>query len=123
MYRPGTDPDNVQMSDVLCDYCRREWTETIPFVEGHQGCAICGDCLAAAVAALATGGTPTAPADYACRLCREGPGDRAALDREGEPGWQGPVDPEAAACRRCVRQAAGALKHDPDSDWPPGGSA
>ena len=33
MRKPGTDNDNVQMSDVLCDFCRAEWTDDLQMVE------------------------------------------------------------------------------------------
>ncbi|MFM9170969.1 MAG: hypothetical protein ACKOTD_12900, partial [Phycisphaerales bacterium] len=46
MRRPECDPDDVRMEDVLCDFCRRAWGESLPMVEGHQGSCICGDCLA-----------------------------------------------------------------------------
>ena len=35
MQRPGTDPENVEMSDILCDFCLRAWTKDRPMVEGH----------------------------------------------------------------------------------------
>lgn len=107
MRRDGHDPMNVQMSDVLCDFCAREWSDALPMVEGHQGSCICGDCLTAAFRALVIE-TPSAPAGpVRCTLCLE--------DRD-EPGWQGGARP-ARACRRCVRQSAAVLAKDPDSGW------
>ena len=32
MRKPGTDPENVQMTDVLCDFCRRQWTEDVAMI-------------------------------------------------------------------------------------------
>ena len=32
MRKPGTDADDVQMSDVLCDFCRRPWTMDVPMI-------------------------------------------------------------------------------------------
>ena len=58
MQRPGVDPDNVQMSDILCDFCRAEWVETLPMVEGHKGSTICGGCLSEAYLALVQGQAP-----------------------------------------------------------------
>ena len=45
MRKPGTNENNVEMTDVLCDFCQREWSEDIPMVEGHQGSCVCGNCL------------------------------------------------------------------------------
>ena len=125
MRKPTTDETNVQMSDVLCDFCRREWTEEIPMIEGHQGSCICGNCLRLAyrqvVVAKATvgdagiGGGEASP--YTCPLCLEKPEDRAAMDRADEPGWPSPLHPEAVICRRCIKRAAGALHKDPDFGW------
>jgi hypothetical protein len=113
MRKPGVDPNNVQMSDVLCDFCLREWTEDVLFIEGHQGSCICGPCLTQAWGDLASG--RCAPADdYLCPMCREKNEDRAALGRADEPGWQGA---HAAICQRCMQLAATALEKDPESGW------
>ena len=61
VFRPGTDEQNVQMSDVLCDFCHQAWTEAIPFVEGHRGCMICGDCLTRAYEQVVVRKQPNAP--------------------------------------------------------------
>ena len=109
MRRPGCDPLDVQMSDVLCDFCAREWTDARPMVEGHQGSCICGDCLAAAYRAIVLPPPPAAPAPARCTLCLE--------DRD-EPTWTaGPAGSTARACRRCVRQSAAVLAKDPDFGW------
>ena len=68
MRQPGTDPDNVQMSDVLCDFCRREWTEDVPMIEGHQGSCICGRCLTLAYTDIVLTGTPPSYG-YRCPMC------------------------------------------------------
>lgn len=107
MRRDGSDPMNVQMSDVLCDFCSQEWTDALPMVEGHQGSCICGDCLASAYRALVLEPSAAPDAPVRCTLCLE---DRA------EPGWQHAAGP-ARACRRCVRQSAAVLAKDPDSGW------
>ena len=118
MYRPGTDETNVQMSDVLCDFCHRAWTEDVPFIEGHRGAVICARCLEVAFVELEAGDGPNVVSgDYLCRLSREDDRDREALRRAGEPGWRSPVDPEAVACRKVIRMAAAALQKDPDFDW------
>lgn len=117
MYRPGTDESNVQMSDVLCDYCHRAWTTDEPFLEGHRGTMICGRCLSVAYVELHMGGDNLAVGDYFCRMSQEGGEDRSALNRGDEPGWRSPVDPEAAVSRMCVRMAAAQLERDGDHDW------
>lgn len=116
MFRDGTDPANVSMDDVLCDFCRRAWTAEQPFIEGHRGTHICGRCLAVAWAELESGG-PDVVTSYHCRMSRESDEDRAAQNRADEPGWRSPIDPEAAISRMCVRMAGVALERDPDHDW------
>ncbi len=117
MRKPGTDENNVQMTDVLCDLCRREWTEHVPMIEGHQGSCICGRCLTLAYIEIVQNGQNTAGSDYACSMCLEAEKDRAALKRADEPGWRSPANEDAAVCRRCVKLAAGALAKDPESGW------
>ena len=125
VFKPGTDESNVQMSDILCDFCHREWTEEIPFIEGHRGRMICGNCLALGYREVIVAGKHTGPgtdsgtgfAPYTCALCRESDDDRAAMDRAGEIGWRSPLHEDAAVCARCLRQAAGKLHKDPDSEW------
>jgi hypothetical protein len=109
MRRPGSDPDHLAMTDILCDFCRREWTEERPMVEGHQGSCICGPCLTTAYRATVLDEAPATPGSGArCALCLE---DRA------DPMWDSPVEPGTRACRRCVRQSAAVLQKDPDSRW------
>jgi len=118
MRKPGTDEQNVQMSDVLCDFCQREWTEDIAMVEGHQGSCICGNCLTMAyTAVMIEKQTDAAPPDYYCVMCLERDTDRRELDRGDEPGWQSPVREEGCVCRRCIKLASGALHKDKDSGW------
>ena len=61
MRKPGTDESNVQMSDVLCDFCGREWTEQVPMIEGHQGSCLCANCLTLAYTEVVVNGGGTAP--------------------------------------------------------------
>ena len=119
MRKPGTDENNVQMSDVLCDFCRGEWTEDVPMVEGHHGSCICGNCLTLAYAEVvaSAGGVGSALPGFSCRMCLESGKDRAALNRSDEHGWASPLDSEACICRRCIKQAAGALVKDAGSEW------
>ena len=113
MRRPGSDENDLQMRDFLCDYCGREWTELVPMVEGHRGSCICGNCVGAAYAALEIEGAGSATPPFECALC---------LERRTEPGWASPVREGVCACRRCVKQSAGVLSQDKESGWKrPGG--
>lgn len=108
MQRPGADPENMQMGDILCDFCGRAWTEDVPMVEGHRGSCICGRCLTVAYTETALHGQRTAAPGAACTLCLE--------VRDG-PAWASPTSAEAVACLRCVKQSAGVLVKDADSGW------
>ena len=106
MRRQGTNPDNVQPEDVLCDFCSAAaWADEQPCIEGHHGSIICGDCLARAWTAVqidkvsADSGT--------CTMC---------LEAREDPGWHGSGD-ASYICRRCIKQAAGALHKSKDWDW------
>lgn len=108
MRKPGTDPSNVRMSDVLCDFCLREWRDDLPFIEGHHGSCICGDCVRDAYRRLALAAADDRVGTPRCPLC---------LEERSEPCWRSPARPEAFACRRCVLMAAKALERDRDSGW------
>jgi len=105
------------LSDVLCDFCRHEWIEDRPMIEGHHGSCICGDCLSAAYAAVVLRGEGADQRAAACTMCLETAAARAELGRGDEPGWRHRSNPEAAICRRCIKLAAGALHKDPDFPW------
>ena len=66
MRKPDTDESNVQMSDVLCDFCSRVWTEDIAMIEGHQGSCICGNCLSLSYVDLVLNENDTSPDDWDC---------------------------------------------------------
>jgi hypothetical protein len=117
MRKPGTDERNVQMSDVLCDFCHREWTEDVPMIEGHRGSCVCARCLTVAYTEVVLNGRDSAPATYTCPMCLEAGPDRETLGRGGEPGWRSPVHEEAVICRRCIELAARSLEKDRDSGW------
>jgi len=108
MRREGCDPMNVRMSDVLCDFCGREWSDSLPMVEGHQGSCICGECLSAAYRTVVLS-APQEPAQAGvrCTLC---------LENRDDPTWHAAAG-HACACRRCVRQSAAVLAKDPDFGW------
>lgn len=117
MRRPGTDETDVQMTDVLCDFCHRAWTEDEPMLEGHQGSCICGKCLTVAYTDVMLNKQDTAPEQWKCPMCLEESKDREALDRADEPGWQSPAGHGAVICRRCIKLASGALHKDKMFDW------
>lgn len=117
MRKPGTNPNDVQETDVLCDFCHTEWSADRPFLEGHQGSCLCGHCLTIAYTELVLLKQNTAPGPFQCPMCLETDEDRAALDRANEPGWQSPVVSEAVLCRRCAKLGAGALHKDKETDW------
>jgi hypothetical protein len=108
MRKPTTDPDNVQLSDVLCDFCRQEWREDLPVVEGHQGSVICGPCLAAAYRSVLLNKESPAPSGSKCVMC---------LETRKEPAWQSAEHPDAAICKRCINQCAAVLAKDADYGW------
>lgn len=109
MYRPGTDPENVQMSDVLCDFCHAAWTADLPLVEGHEGSVICGRCVSVGYAEVVlAGGGVGEVAGLRCRMC---------LEEREEPQWESPLDGAVRICRRCIEMAAGAMEKDPDTAW------
>lgn len=108
MRKPGTNEDDVQMSDVLCDFCRREWTEDLPIVEGHHGSCLCGKCLTVAYTEVVLNEVDSGPPGYQCTLC---------LEHRKEPAWRSPAYPEAVACRRCIKQCAGVLQKDKEMGW------
>ncbi|MHC4208892.1 MAG: hypothetical protein ACYTE6_01380 [Planctomycetota bacterium] len=117
MRKPGTDENDVQMSDVLCDFCHREWTDDVPMVEGHRGSCLCARCLTVAYTEVVLNDRGAAPAAYTCPMCLEDEGDRRALGRADEPGWQSPLHEEAVICRRCLELAARSLEKDRDCGW------
>ena len=71
MRKQQTDSDNVQMSDILCDFCHREWTEDIAMVEGHQGSCICGFCLRVSWESVVEGKLDDSTEGWKCTMCLE----------------------------------------------------
>lgn len=108
MHRPGSDPADMRMEDVLCDFCGRPWADGVPMVEGHRGSCICGRCLTVAYAELVLHRRPTRVPGDACTLC---------LVSDDAPGWVSPVRAEAVICQPCAKRAAGVLHKDPDWAW------
>ena len=86
--------------DFLCDFCGRDWPTAQPFVEGHHGSCICGDCLR-----MACTGEGGATGGFKCTLCLE-PREDLALAAGA-----------AHLCRRCREQSARTLERDPSSGW------
>ncbi|MBL8757039.1 MAG: hypothetical protein JNK35_01265 [Phycisphaerae bacterium] len=94
-----------------CDFCRQPWADDRPMVEGHQGSLICSACLSVAylhVHGPQTAGLGAESPAIACRMC---------LETRSGPRWASPLDPEAVACKRCIRQSAGVLERDPEYAW------
>jgi len=110
MHRPGADPDNMRMEDVLCDFCGAEWIDSVPMVEGHHGSCICGNCLRLAYRAvvLERASDGIVSGVEKCTLC---------LEKRDETGWLNTARPGAIACRRCINQSAGALQKDKEMGW------
>ena len=117
MHKPDTDADSVRMEDVLCDFCQRHWTVDQPMIEGHQGSCMCGRCLTIAYTEVVLNDVDCSPEAFKCPMCLEDDGDREALSRAGEAGWQSPVDERAVICRRCIELAAKTLEKNRDFDW------
>jgi hypothetical protein len=113
MFRPGTDELNVQYEDVLCNFCRRAWDPddpARPFVEGHHGSHICGECLSLAYLATVLEGRDDRRAGEACTMC---------LIEPDLPFWRSPEFPDARICRACVKRSSGTLEKDKDYTWKP----
>jgi hypothetical protein len=108
MRKPGTDENNVQMSDVLCDFCHAQWTDDLPMVEGHHGSCVCGKCLKVAYTELVLHAAADLPSGIQCTMC---------LEQRSEPMWRSPLHEQAVICRRCTRQAAGVLQKDKHYGW------
>jgi hypothetical protein len=90
----------MRETDFLCDFCRRDWTQAAPFVEGHHGACICGSCLSQA---CAQDQTPSSA--FRCSLC---------LEERQDLAWS---HDQAHLCRRCREQSARVLARDPASGW------
>ena len=106
MHRDGVNPDNVQIEDVLCDFCEEAaWAQDIACVEGHRGALICGTCLTKAWIAVQAGLTDESGSE--CVLC---------LESQSDPMWKG-ASGGRFACRRCIKQSAGVLHKSPDWPW------
>jgi len=121
MRNPAADPQNLQMTDFWCYFCRRPWTEDVPMIEGHQGSLICGRCLALAYADLALHNAPSIPAATDAPGAPRGvdesrPKCLMCLEHRRDPLWRSPAH-ETLVCLRCVKQGATALEKDPDYGW------
>lgn len=113
MRKQQTNVEDVRMTDILCDFCHREWTDVIPMVEGHQGSCICGKCLDVAWASVIENELDDSIDGWKCTMC---------LEHRSDPCHRSPMYEEAFICRRCIRLSAQALRKDTDSSWDaPGG--
>lgn len=105
----------AQGSDFFkCDFCRAPWADDRPMVEGHRGSLICARCLTVAFDEVVNrkGGEPL-PEGTTCVLC---------LSRPEGAAWRSPAL-DVWACARCIRQSAGVLAKDKESEWTRPGSA
>ncbi|RLT00878.1 MAG: hypothetical protein DWI18_00930 [Planctomycetota bacterium] len=114
MHRPGSNSDQMEPEDFLCDFCGRSWTVAQPFVEGHQGSCLCGECLNKALHAFASNKVEPTCSDL-CTMC---------LEARKEPAWCAPAPAHSPAgrsvarvCRPCSTQATRTLERDPESGW------
>ncbi|HYE60803.1 MAG TPA: ClpX C4-type zinc finger protein [Phycisphaerales bacterium] len=108
MRREGTDENNLQPEDFLCDFCGNHWTDTRPMVEGHRGSLICGQCLSIAYTMVVKNGAgEPAPEVVTCALC---------LQHQETPHWRG-FREDTWACTKCIRQSAAIMQKDPESGW------
>ena len=64
----------MTMADFLCDFCRREWTEDSPMVEGHHGSLVCGRCLTVAYIEVVSHERSNAPVVLSSRIGAGGRG-------------------------------------------------
>ncbi|MBM4112778.1 MAG: hypothetical protein FJ253_05295 [Phycisphaerae bacterium] len=106
MHRPGSDPQDMQPTDFLCDFCERPWSERTPFIEGHHGSCICGDCLSLAIVERRGGGTASSGS---CTMC---------LEHREDLRWRSPRR-DASICDRCIDQATTVFGKDRSIDWSP----
>ena len=115
MHREGTNPENVQPEDILCDFCHRAvWAMGLPCIEGHHGSVICGDCLKVAWLDVVEMNGGDGQDDRDCTMC---------LACHDVPIWESPVHAGAIICRRCVKMAGVTLRRDGDYQWEtPGGA-
>jgi hypothetical protein len=90
---------------IACDYCRTDWDQVKPMIEGHRGSVLCLHCLKTALADL-----HPRPGDFFCNLCV-----RSALPAD-LPRWTSPAT-DAHLCRDCAHQAARAFSKDKEVDW------
>lgn len=110
MQREGINPENVQMSDILCDFCLTPWREEGLFIEGHEGSVICGPCLKIAWLEVQDDVEVLIPVGVKCTMCLE--------DRMKDcAGWQSPVNEKAWVCKGCVELASETIEKDAETDW------
>ncbi|MAB82175.1 MAG: hypothetical protein CMJ24_01910 [Phycisphaerae bacterium] len=109
MQRPGTNPQDVNPEDILCDFCHRAtWSKEIASIEGHHGSIVCSDCLACAWVEVVQAEAGIRLDGAACTMC---------LEERTDPAWRSPLHEAACICRRCIKLAGRAFKKDGHSDW------
>lgn len=106
MHRTGSDPQNMEPTDFLCDFCEHPWSESNPFIEGHHGSCLCSQCLVGAIGAMLAGSnTMSGP----CTMC---------LEERTDLRWRSSRR-DAAICDRCIDQAKRVLSKDRSVGWSP----
>ena len=69
MQRQGADPQNMEITDFICDFSRKPWDGQFPLVEGHRGSLISGDCLTLAYRFVVLEEQTALEPGYTCTMC------------------------------------------------------
>lgn len=109
-----TENDGVIIS---CDFCGSDWDPyddsfARPMVEGHHGSVICLDCLRRALNEMTA-----AQAPFHCCMCLQDRPPPTPRWAHPQPAPSPGLNPNAAACKSCLHQAAGRFSKDPDVKW------
>lgn len=91
---------------ICCDFCRTDWDQVKPMIEGHRGSVVCLACLK-----LALEQASAEEGEFSCTLCV----------RQNLPPslvrWTNPRHPQAVVCSDCIDQAAKAFDKDSEVAW------
>ncbi|MDP7008506.1 MAG: hypothetical protein QGI78_02940 [Phycisphaerales bacterium] len=108
MHRADTNVNDVQLEDILCDFCGdTAWANGTPCVEGHRGSVVCGDCLSKAYRRVVLVGN-TELQNTTCTMC---------IERRDQSLWKGSFGEGANICLRCIKQSATVLEKSEHWDW------
>jgi len=95
---------------ILCDFCHVPWDGQFAMIEGHQGSAICLECLKKALE-----NAQTHADKYRCTMCLR-------INIPGHlPRWSTAEFPQAVVCQECLFLAAKAMSKAPHANfqWSP----